>query len=242
MTRKENLLVRKYELQNELAALKGEETVDINELTSGWRFHDTVKNSYEYRLKDDVERLQRLIEKQKVINEKNSKTEAFYNTEEGKELKKSLEKAIAELSAEQEKYESDALDNFKNWIKSLLGEYWTVKRLYDNCITFSVWDAEKKDYVFAQDIEVDCERRYWLSDNKERFETNVGTTGSFNLEEQNVGDRALFYRDLGKFLSNIEKLQELKKMMFLFADKRSMIRKAFKETEDRLENPLGIIY
>ena len=76
MTRKETLLARKYELQNTLRVLRGEEPYDLAERTSDWKFRQTAKEEREYTLKADIERLEAAIAKQKVDNEKSAKTAA----------------------------------------------------------------------------------------------------------------------------------------------------------------------
>lgn len=240
MTRKENLLKKKYELQNELRILRGEEPYDIDALTTGWRFRDNAQKEREYRLKADIESLEKSIEKQKADNDKKAKSNAYYETEEGKTFKAQLtnQKDI-EIQAFEE-YENNMLEVFKTWIKGYLGSHWTVKHLYDHGIGFGVWDADKTDFVFGQTLEIRCERHHYWKDGREQFETNVGTTGSFDILEQNIGDRALFYVDLGKFLSDKIKLNELKERMFLYSETLDMMRKRIREINNKLENPLGL--
>ena len=72
------------------------------------------------------------------------------------------------------------------------------------------------------------------------FETNIGSTGSFSLTEQEVGDRARFYIDLGKFLADTTKLAQLKNKMFLFAETLEDIRDCVRRLNAELENPLGL--
>lgn len=240
MTRKENLLKRKYELQNELRNLRGEELYDIEVLTDGWRFRDNARKEREYRLKADIESLEKSIEKQKADNDKKGKTDAYYETVEGKVFKAQLvnQKDI-EIGAFEE-YENNMLEEFKIWIKGYLGSHWTVKRLYDHGIDFAIWDADKADFVFGQNIEIRCEKHHYWKDGAEQFETNIGTTGSFDILEQNIGDRALFYVDLGKFLLDKIKLNELKEKMFLYSETLDMMRKRIREINNKLENPLEI--
>ena len=238
MTRKETLLTRKYELQNELRVLRGEEPYDLAERTSGWRFRETVKDSREYSLKQDIENLEKSIERQKAANERNAKTAAYFATEEGAAIKARLEAEKKEAAAEFNNHENTRLAELNAWIKGLLGEYWAVKFLSDDAVDFGVWDADKADFVFGQTIEVRAEKRYYWNEGRERFETNVGSTGTFNVEERNPGDRARFYIDLGSFLSS--DLSELKNFMFRFHDEREAIRDRVRSANAQLENPLGL--
>ena len=70
MTRKETLLTQKYELQNQLRTLRGEETRDITLLTSGWKFQQAVRDAREYSLKQEIAQLETAIANQKAENEK----------------------------------------------------------------------------------------------------------------------------------------------------------------------------
>ena len=240
MTRKETLLTRKYELQNELRILRGEEPYNLAERTSDWKFRQTAKEEREYTLKADIERLTEAIAKQKVDNERNAKTAAYYATEEGAAHKAQLENEKEIQIGAYNEYSNNTLEEMKSWIKDFLGEHWTVKFMNDTCIEFAVWNAETGKFAFGQEIEVRAEQNYYLNDNKELFETNVGSTGSFNIEEQEIGDRARFYIDLGKFLSDPAKLARLKNRMFLFAETLEDIRDCVRRINAELENPLGL--
>lgn len=83
------------------------------------------------------------------------------------------------------------------------------------------------------------ERRCWLDDNKERFEISVGSTGSFDLCKNEVGDRARFYMDFGKFLSDTTLLNDLKNMLFDYADTMEEIHERMESLQKSLENPLA---
>ena len=221
MTRKETLLAQKYELQNTLRTLRGEEPRDITLLTTGWKFQQAVRDAREYSLKQEIAQLETAIANQKAENEKKAKTEAYYATEEGKAHKAQLENEKNIQIGAYNEYSNNTLEEMKSWIKDFLGEHWT-------------------EFAFGQEIEVRAEQNYYLNDNKELFETNVGSTGSFNIEEQEIGDRARFYIDLGKFLSDPAKLARLKNRMFLFAETLEDIRDCVRRINAELENPLGL--
>ena len=240
MTRKETLLTRKYELQNELRILRGEQPYDLAERTTGWRFHEAVKESREYVLKQDIENLEKSIEKQKAANERAAATAAYFATPEGAAEKAQLETEKKDAAAAFNAHENERLSQLNAWIKNFLGEYWSVKFLSDDAVDFSIWDADKADFVFGQTIEIRCEKHYYFNHNSERFECNVGTTGCFNLEEQIPGDRARFYIDFGRFLTDGSKLTELKNFMFTFHDEREAIRDRVRNANARLDNPLGL--
>ena len=240
MTRKATLLLRKYELQNELRSLRGEQTIDLQKVTTDWRWRSEVSTSRELYLKQEIESLEKAIAAQKAKNDKDAATAAFFATEGGAEMKARLEAEKKEAAAEFNTHENAALEELKAWVKNFLGEHWTVKFLSDDAVDFAVWDADKADFVFGQNIEVRCEKHYYWNENKERFETNVGTTGSFDLTRQDAGSRGRFYIDLGRFPDNAQKLDELKNFMFRFHDEREAIRDRVRSANAQLENPLGI--
>ena len=240
MTRKETLLTQKYELQNQLRALRGEELRDITLLTSGWKFQQAVKDAREYSLKQEIEQLETAIANQKEENEKKAKTEAYFATEEGAARKAQLEEQKIKEINNYNEYCNTSLEEMKAWIKEFLGQHWSVKFMTDTCIGFAVWNAETGKFAFGQEIEVNAEQHYFFNDNKELFETNVGSTGSFNIEEREVGDRARFYIDLGRFLSDTTKLAQLKNKMFLYAETLADIRDCVRRLNAELENPLGL--
>ena len=240
MIRKETLLTQKYELQNQLRTLRGEEPRDIALLTSGWKFQQAVRDAREYSLKQEIAQLETAIANQKAENEKKAKTEAYFATEEGKVHKAELENQKNIQIGAYNEYSNNTLEEMKSWIKDFLGEHWTVKFMNDTCIEFAVWNAETGKFAFGQEIEVKAEQHYYFNDNKELFETNVGSTGSFNIEEQEIGDRARFYIDLGKFLSDPAKLARLKNRMFLFAETLEDNRDCVRRINAELENPLSL--
>ena len=114
MTRKETLLTRKYELQNELRTLRGEQPYDLAERTSGWKYYQTAKEEREYTLKADIERLTAAIAKQKVDNEKSAKTAAYYATEEGAAHKAQLENEKTIQIGAYNEYSNNTLDLMKS--------------------------------------------------------------------------------------------------------------------------------
>ena len=238
MTRKETLLTQKYELQNTLRTLRGEEPRDITLLTTGWKFQQAVRDAREYSLKQEIAQLETAIANQKAENEKKAKTEAYYATEEGKAHKAQLENEKKIQIGAYNEYSNNTLEAMKIWIKEFLGEHWTVKFMSDNCIEFAVWNAEIGKFAFGQEINVRAEKHDYLNSSKELFETNIGSTGSFNLTEQEVGDRARYYIDRGKFLGNTTKLAQLKNKMFLFAETLEDIRDCVRRINAELENPL----
>jgi len=241
MTRKETLLEKKYELQNQIHALRGEELEDVEAYKSNGYFHREAQQATQNGLERDIEHLEKALETAKAEAERQRATEAFYATDAGQMYRAAIEKKLEEQKEQFKQGQYKMLESMNEWIKGTLGDHWGVKSLSENCITFAVINPEKPDdFIFAQSIDVYYEKSSWLDDGRPRFETNIGTTGSFNLLDQEVGNRARYYMDLGRFLSETAKLEGLKYQLFRYADKCRARRIEIKNTSERLENPLAL--
>ena len=233
-TRKEKLLAQIYELENQLRALRGEEP---KEPTNS--FYREADNAYEHDLKNRLARLPKIIEEQKAENDRKAKTEAYYATEEGAARKARLLEQKDLICRQYDATKACSEDMMKTWIKDFLGAHWTVRRMSKGRISFGIWDADKAQFVFGSEIEVDVERNRW-HDGDEEFSTNVGAMGSFDIMDTDPVSRARFYMDLGKFLSDKERLTNLKNFMYLYEDQLTAIADKAQALNAELINPLGL--
>lgn len=239
MTRKETLLLEKYRLFNELDTLRGntENLTDLDSLVNNWKFRDEAKNSTVYDLQSSNESLRRSIVRERMVIEQKAAAEAYFATEEGQARKASLLKSEEDLRQRMTEYMENREAFFNSWIKDFLGSYWTLYYLSDSRIEFAVTDpCDETKVVFAQSIEIYFDKNYWGK--KERFETNVGTCGGFNLLASEQGDRARFYIDLGRFLSDKTRLEALRTMLYRYKDTLDQMREELQNIESELENPL----
>ena len=239
-TKKEVLLVKKYELINELDVLEGKEArYNVEAMVATWRFTKEAKEARVADLEQSIENYKRMIEKQKVENENKAKTEAYFATPEGAERKARLEARMNVLAGEFEAYKAAAETMFRGWIKCFLGDHWTVKRVYPGSVSFGIWDADKAEFVFGSEIEVSYNKYdYWKKG--EKFETNIGSMGTFDILDTKTDTRARFYIDLGRFLMDVAKLAELKSMCFSYTDKIDELHAEAKAVRDELDNPLAL--
>lgn len=240
LTKKEALLVKTYELQNELNVLEGKEPrYNVEAMVGGWKFQKAVKEARVADLEQSIENYTRMIEKQKIENEKKARIEEYYATPEGAERRGELQGRMNILEAKFDIYGDAAKIMFDYWVKHFLGEYWAVKRVYPGSVSFGIWDAEKAEFVFGSEIEVSYDKYdYWKKG--EKFETNVGSMGTFDILDTQANTRARFYIDLGRFLMDKEKLEELKTMCFAYTDRIEELRAEYKAVRDELDNPLAL--
>nr|DAO21514.1 MAG TPA: hypothetical protein [Caudoviricetes sp.] len=240
MTRKETLLLENYRLYNELYTLRGntENLTDLDSLVSHWKFRDEAKNSTVYDLQSSNESLRKSIDRERKVIEQKAAAEAYFATEEGQARKAELLKSEEELCQRMTEFMGNREAFFNGWIKEFLGNYWKLYYLSDSRIEFAIADPKDENKeVFGQSIEIYFEKHYW--NGKERFDTNVGTCGGFDLLACEQGDRARFYIDLGRFLSDKTRLEALRTMLFRYKDTLDQMREGLDKIESELENPLA---
>ena len=237
MTRKEILFRENITLWNEYNTLTGAATTDLDEYAQTYKYQKALKESRAFDLERANESLRQKIEKAKAEKERAAKVEAFYQTPEGIRLLSELD--AQELSAIVEFKETDEAmrAELKSYIQRTLGEHWTLVNLSPSCVTFGIIKpGAKDDTCFGQNIEIFYERNCWFT-KEDRFEVSVGSTGPFEALETAQGDRARFYIDLGRLLSDQLGLQALRERLFQHADKMNEIRRRIKAAQDRKDNP-----
>ena len=237
MTRKEILFRENITLWNEYNTLTGAATTDLDEYAQTYKYQKALKESRAFDLESANESLRQKIEKAKAEKERAAKVEAFYQTPEGIRLLSELD--AQELAAIVEFKETDEAmrRELQDYIHRTLGEYWTLENLGPTCVSFAIRKpGSEKETVFGQTIEIFYERNSWFTC-KDRFEVSVGSTGPFEALETAQGDRARFYIDLGRLLSDQQGLQALRERLFQHADKMNEIRLRIKAAQDRKDNP-----
>ena len=240
MTRKEILFRENITLWNEYYTLTGSaNSTDLGEYEKTYRYQKALKESRAYDLQQANESLRHKIEVVKAKNEQAAKVEEFYQTPEGRTLMAELD--AQELSAIVEFKETDEAmrRELQDYIRRTLGEYWVLENLGPTCVSFAIRKpGSEKERVFGQTIEIFYERNSWFTC-KDRFEVSVGSTGPFEALETEQGDRARFYIDLGRLLSDQQGLQALRERLFQHAEKMDQIRSRIKAIQDRKDNPFG---
>ena len=237
MTRKEILFRENITLWNEYNTLIGAATTDLDEYAQTYKYQKALKESRAFDLERANVSLRQKIEKAKAEKERAAKVEAFYQTPEGIRLLSELD--AQELAAIVEFKETDEAmrRELQDYIHRTLGEYWVLENLGPTCVSFAIRKpGSEKETVFGQTIEIFYERNSWFTC-KDRFEVSVGSTGPFEALETEQGDRARFYIDLGRLLSDQQGLQALRERLFQHADKMNENRLRIKAAQDRKDNP-----
>lgn len=98
MTRKENLLVEIYNLRNQIAEIKGNTIVNIEEFSQTRKFRDEAAEWKEFELKLRIEELKNSLEKVKVEAAQQAAADAFYATDRVKPLSASARRSASCLA------------------------------------------------------------------------------------------------------------------------------------------------
>lgn len=233
MTRKENLLHEIFRLKDELHAI--DSSCEPANLTDGFytpAFRLAAANTTVTALEDRISELQASIARAK----KNQLVEVYYATDEGKARKAALQAQLAKADHDIAVFLTESSDFYRKWIKEFLGGHWTLSFLHGSRLEFAVVDPQNEGrLVFGQTIQIWFERRNWKGE--ERFETNIGSTGGFDILAAGQGDRARFYIDLGRFLADTQRMAELKEMLFDYKDSVDTLYKTRDGIEKELNEP-----
>ena len=235
MTRMENLLKEVYNLRNQIAKVKGNDIVNIDELVQSYKFRDEAADWKEYELKLRIEELTKSLEKAKVEATQQAAADAFYATEQGQAFKRECQEKRETLAIEFDSTESATLELIESHIQVALGKQWRAGRLSTSYMELAVVDAENKP-IFGQSVSIYYEKKCWLGG--ERFQINVGTCGSHDLLPEERGyTMADFYIGIGKLHANTELLETIKDALFYYAERIADIQKEVRELDELVMNP-----
>ena len=236
MTRKENLLIEIYNLRNQIAEIKGNKIVNIDEFSQTRKFRDEAADWKEIELKLRIEELKKNLEKAKVEAAQQAAADAFYATEEGQAFKRECEEKRALLYIEFENNENATLLSLDIQVKAALGAQWKVDRLSTTYMELAVTDESNKK-ILGQSVSIHFEKERW-GDGQQRFEINVGTCGSHDLLPEERGyTMADFYIGIGKLHANTELLETIKDALFYYAERIADIQKEVRELDELIKNP-----
>lgn len=235
MTRKENLLKEVYNLRNQIAEVKGNEQVNIDELVQSYKFRDEAAEWKEYELQLRIEALTEGLEKVKVEATQRAAADAFYATDEGQAFRRECQEKRALLAAEYDTVESSTLINLEILINTTLGLNWKVGHLSTTNLELGIKGADGK-FLFGQTTTIYYGYERWAS--QERFEINVGTCGSHELmPSESVGSMAAFYIGIGKLHADTEFLTTLRKLLYDYAERINNIEQEVRHLDAQIKNP-----
>ena len=242
MTDREKLLLKTYEIRNQIKELKGEELFDIESFAGSWTFRSDAKNETIASLQQKIENLTRELEAAKKAKALKDRIDAYLSTEEGKQRMATLEEQKALELAVFRNYRDESFARLNRFAKEVIGDGWALESLCDNFVKFSIEDPQRRngrDFVFGQSVEVYFEQHSFFDSEKERFEMSIGSTGCFDIQATEYGDRSRFYIEVGKFLGNEVAVQQLKEMLFLYEENMNGIKARVRKLNEQIKNPLA---
>lgn len=233
MTQKEKLYKELTLITNKLHRLTGKPLMnESDEYFSSAAFSYLARSKKIEELKSDIQ----WMEDAYNFKMKKLKIEEYYNTEEGKKHKIKLENKCNTLYEKRRENVIETNGSLSLFIKSWLGSEWGIGNANKYSVEIGLVKRIVDGYTY---FHFGCS--FTLSygnmlEGKKKFDLNYGSMGEFELfGEDNT--RQQFLLGLGNFVSNKEKLTELRSILWKYVDKLTNIDRQIWNIEWELEDP-----
>lgn len=233
-----------YTIQNRINILNGRPEHNLEDSWVVRDMHKEADNNAKHNLLARLESLQKTHFQYVSQKEKEKKIAAFYATPVGVKIKQEMEALIESKIKEWKNYDALTAKKLEELIQLHLGKHWEVIHFDKGYMKIAVIDKikstpEHNEYYFGQDIGIRYEIQNWLQKGtEEKFETNVATCGSFNVEGgKTIGERAMFYVGIGKLLDNPQLLQTIKDTLKTSVTEIERISKELDNLRKQLAHP-----
>ena len=120
MTDREKLLLKTYEIRNQIKELKGEELFDIESFAGSWTFRSDAKKETIASLQQKIENLTRELEVAKKAKALKDRIDAYLSTEEGKQRMATLEEQKALELAVFRNYRDESFARLNRFAKEVI--------------------------------------------------------------------------------------------------------------------------
>lgn len=229
-TIKEKLFKEYVITQNKVDVLKGvTPTFDgSDEFFTSRNFSYMATTYTKEELKRNIEYANRAYE----MEVERLRIENYYNTEEGKERKATLEKKMKDLEDAINKYVVDEHKRLNAFIKEWLGEDWGCN--FCGGIMMTIGIVEKivgedcNSFIFGHSFDLYFENR---------FEMNYGTMGCFDVFKSEK--RVQFLVGMAKFAENKDKLECLKSRLCDAVNFLRLMNSEYNDLNYELKHPFG---
>lgn len=230
-------------MRNRIAAVEGDEQIDVEQYSHSARFYREVEENKAYRLEEQLESLtasyERAVEQKRLSDAR----AAYYVTPEGAAHKARLEEAIEKKIAEWAESDRRTAEAIETRIRQLMGTHWGVERLDKGYLKIGIIDAakstaERREFFFGQEIEIRYEEHNFF-EGKERFDSDCCTAGCYSmLGGHTVGERAMFYVGVGKLYGDAQTVEWLRIAMRDYNRAFERYGKEIDALHTELNNPL----
>ena len=159
----------------------------------------------------------------------------FYCTEEGAIYKATLEKEKADLQGQYKDLKEKSRNEVDAMVKEWLGERWGVPFFFGTNFEVALYNENGK--IFGHDFTISLEHPFTEERTFENstISVNYGTIGSFNVVED--VDRREYLSGMSKFVNDMEKIESLRKYLFVVVTKMDSLCDAIRQKEFELKNP-----
>lgn len=229
MTKKEKLAIEYLTLRKEFDGPDFNTNITTNQM---WYL---AKNFRVIDLEDKIAAVKHAIEDK--ANQ--LKKEAYFVTEEGKELKEELEFERSTLINLRNNYITTTEGLIIDMIQELVGEDWTCNiSLGCNSALLEIGlkntDKERNfQFEFGHDFEIRYDNHPFGED--KRFTMNYGTLGSFDLNNNEYRKKYIF--GMGTMVNNDEFLNHIKTYLMILIDNCKKLGEKIDKIDDTLNNP-----
>lgn len=139
---------------------------------------------------------------------------------------------VKEVIANNYKSLEDIVNNLVSKTDFRVGETWVGSdRANVKLVIYT--DPKKDETVRWADLDLSLEEDIFDEGWGEKFVTNIGTTGEFNLDDTSKGSRANFYIQVGKVLGDSELLGNIKNALIVHSAAIRELRKIWKELSEK---------
>lgn len=168
-----------------------------------------------------------------MVMERNMKR--FYGTEEGAIYKETLEKEKTDLQGQYRDLKEKSRNEVDAMVKEWLGERWGVPFFFGTNFEVALYNENGK--IFGHDFTIYLEHPFTEERTFENstISVNYGSMGSFNVVED--VDRREYLSGMSKFVNDMEKIESLRKYLFVVVTKMDSLCDAIKQKEFELKNP-----
>lgn len=228
---KEKLYREYVEKQNKVNALNGSELITFNSEAS------FSLNASHYK-KSEIIDLIRYAEAAYEEELERIRVENYFNTEEGKVEKDALNQQIDNVVNKKKDLFFNTTKEVDSFIKSWLGQEWGCGFVGATNVEIGLIDSVNQhganNFHFGHTFTVYYGNSVF---NTDRFDMNYGSMGSFNLLGDNGNLRCKFLVGMGLFVSDKNKLNELKSIVDEFCKTFDSYNKELFNLQNKLAHP-----
>lgn len=218
--------------ENEMNEIMGHPPVHTEDSIQTWLHKHSPKMSLQ-GIRDIRDGILGHLEALKREMSKKARIAAFKETEKGRNFYKvheDMRNGLIDASSHQR---IKAQNDISDMLRPIIGDWNVQLHIGRTSASIKVWEQIDGRDTFGSSFLITLEQTYGGL----RYETNIGSTGSFDVLDDAAGSRALFYIKVGALLSDKATLQMVKEKMLKVIESMNKIRSRIDEENRLLENP-----